>query len=137
MVGEDRGPFPLISTFLCSFLNASFSECPIPSNVRPHASLISSGVHGCMIKQQQFLISSALPVIWILFRSRLNSSQNRLWGHLKFVQYKSKFSIVHIVRSSSHQISFPRIERSFRSTLSRFFNEFDLLRAISMPKGLG
>src|SRR4030043_2166594 len=92
----DSGLFLLIRIFFCSFLNAFSSERLIPSLVRPHASRISSGVHGCMIKQQQFLISSALSVIWIFSLSRFNSSQNKLWGHLKFVQYKSKLNAVHI-----------------------------------------
>jgi len=102
MVVVDCDLFPLIRTILYNFLNASTSERLIPSLVRPHASLISSGVHGCMIKRQQFLISSALSVIWILSLSRFNSSQNKLWGHLKFVQYKSKLNVVHISQSSPY-----------------------------------
>ena len=101
MVVVDCDLFQLIRTFLCSFLNASSSECVIASFVKPHASLISSGVHGCMILRQQFLISSALSVIWILSLSRPNSSQNRLWEHLKFVQGSESRNLLHIIYPSS------------------------------------
>jgi len=133
MVVADCDLFSLIRIFLCSFSNASSSDRPIPSLVRPHASLISSGVHGCMIKQQQFLISSALCVIWILSLSSFNSFQNKLWGHLKFVQYKSRLSTVHISHPSSpisgEAVLFSKLTES-EVTNGMTLANFDLLSAL-------
>ncbi len=64
-----------------TFFQAATSDFLILPFGTPHVSAISSAVQGALIMQQQFLISSAFPVIVISHMLSPNPFQNRLWGH--------------------------------------------------------